>query len=91
MKLIKILGKTGFAITALMYAVCLFNDITLIEYSHTAEGNTLSIVGHSIEIDSALINALSELYTKANNSASELLPPQIKNAARQVSDLLSGG
>ena len=90
MKLLKKLCKTAFVVTAVTYAVCLINGITVIGYTATSEGGTVTIAGHSVEVNSGIAGAFHETYSKVEKQASKLLPKKIKTAVEQVCDLIDG-
>ena len=91
MKLIKILSKTVFMLIAILYAACLVNGVTVIEYSASEDGGTLSVAGRTIEVSGGIADAVLKAYSEAESQAAELLPAKVKKAVEQISDLLDGG
>ena len=91
MKFLKVCGKAGILLAAIAYAACLFNDITIIDYTATEDGGSLSIAGHVVEVNNSVASTVLEAYTEAETRAAKWLPSKIKTAVEQVSDLLGGG
>ena len=89
MKLIKRLGKLVFAITALLYALCLFNGENFFEYTVTEQGGVISVAGQSLEINTEAATTIRETYTQAEAQASEWLPKKLKATVRRLYSILS--
>lgn len=91
MSFLKIVIKTGIAVIATTYAACILNDVTVIDYTATEEGGTLSIAGCNINVTDDITEGFMETYTKVEEQATKWLPGEIRTAVEQLSELFNGG
>ena len=81
-------GKLVFAAALCLYGFCLVNGITIFDYTATAEGGTLSIIGHTVDIYSPEAAAFWDLYFKAEREAARLVPSELRSAISRISELI---
>ena len=89
MNLLKKTGKLLFTAGMCVYAFCLINGITVFDYTASADGGTLSIVGYSIDLSAPYTNAFWDLYTDIEQKAASVLPSGARQAVQWISQLLS--
>ena len=90
MRFSKLFIKTAMAIIITVYAACLLNDVTVIDYTATEDGGRISIIGHNVDVTDDIAEGFVEAYTKAEEQATKWLPTKIRYAVEQRSKLFNG-